>query len=112
MTDHRLSRSTVGGLLAAGLGAALLAASPGAAWADGSSNSSLNDLRADCGTILATPGFANGATSAACQGGSPYLAPRLGGIMYPGYGYSAYGYTGRGPAPEDESGGMYGPYHG
>lgn len=68
MNHHGLRRSTVGGALCAVVAAAFLASAPiDSAAADGSATGSLQDLQAQCGTVLAQPGFASGAAAAACQ---------------------------------------------
>ncbi len=68
MTDYRLRYSTVSGTLCTAVAAAFLASAPiDSAAADGSATGSLQDLQAQCGTVLTQPGFASGAAAAACQ---------------------------------------------
>jgi hypothetical protein len=85
MTDHRLPHSTVSGSLWTAVVAALLASAPiSPAAADGSSTGSLQDLQSRCGTVLAEPGFASGAASAACQSYNASHVNEMNGERGPG----------------------------
>jgi hypothetical protein len=99
MTDHRLPYSTVSASLCAAIAAAFLASAPissaaaaGSAGSEGASTGNLQDLQAQCGTVLAQPGFASGADAAACQG---YVASHMRGMN---------GESNHGPNPNDMRG--------
>lgn len=109
MTDHRLPYSTVSGPLCTAVAAAFLASAPinsaAAAGSEGAATGFLQDLQAQCGTVLAQPGFASGAAAAACQSYDASHASGANGERGPGL--RANGEYPHGPNPN----GVYGPGH-
>ena len=110
MTAHRLRFSTVSASLCTAVAAVFLASAPISSAAAAGSNAAtggLEDLQSQCGTLLAQPGFASGATLAACQG----YASAYGQGDASSYGMNSEPGPGEYPARSNPSG-MYGSSHG